>query len=147
MDVSEMNRKFIALYKGMFGDFSAEESSDMSASASSPDGDNMSVIRFDMAEDPAAEFENKKAFIRSKGKRLGPMGELKVFEHPCGFDGSFGAIMNFDLRGVSGGFFFYTAYKGNVVLFIQAYSTTGKGQISDAERDGIIDTAFKTIST
>jgi hypothetical protein len=52
-------------------------------------------------------------------------------------------MLNFDLMGKSGGFFFYTAYKDNVLLFIQAYSTTGQGHISEEERTRIIKAAHK----
>jgi hypothetical protein len=137
---------FISSYEGMFGRFSKDDGvSSRSASASSPDGDNVSIVRFDIPDDIVSEFDNRKAFIESKRKRLGPMGKLQPFDCRCDFEDSFGGILNFKLLGKVGGFFFYTAHKKGVLLFIQAYSTTSKGQIPDAERNNIIESACKTI--
>lgn len=144
----DMIDAFVTSYGGMFGRFSKDDgSSSRSASASSPDGDSVSIVRFDIPDDVVSEFDNRKAFIESKRKRLGPMGELRPFECRCDFEGSFGGILNFDLSGKVGGFFFYTAHKNGALLFIQAYSTAGKGQISEPERDGIIESAWRSLMT
>jgi len=142
----DMIDAFISSYEGMFGRFSKDdETAPMSASASSPDGDNVSVVRFDIPDDVVSEFENRKAFIESKRGRLGPMGKLQPFDCRCDFEDSFGGILNFNLLGKVGGFFFFTAHKNGVLLFIQAYSTAGKGQVPDPERDEIIEAAYRTM--
>jgi len=51
--------------------------------------------------------------------------------------------LNFDLLDQAGGFLFYAAYKDRALMFIQAYSTTGRGQISDSECENIIECACK----
>ncbi|WP_400203585.1 hypothetical protein [Candidatus Methanomassiliicoccus intestinalis] len=146
LNAIDMVEEFITNYEGLFGGFiKDDESSENSASAISHDGDNVNVVQFEISGDVNSEFNNRKAFIESKRKRLGPMGKLQTFEYPCDFTESFGGILNFKLLGKSGGFFFYTAYKNKVLLFIQAYSTNGKGQISDEERNRLIDAACKTI--
>ncbi len=145
-DTHVMISRFVDGYTGMFGKFETDEDpSDISASASSPDGDNVSTIRFDVCDDVSSEFANRKAFIDSKRRRLGPMGKLQSFDHPSGFEESYGGILNFKLLGKSGGFFFYTAHRNDILLFIQAYSTSGRGQIPDEERDAIIDAAFRSM--
>lgn len=85
-------------------------------------------------------------YIDAKRKRLGPMGRLVPFEHQSGFDESYGGILNYNLTGKEGGFFFYTARKGSLLIFIQAYSTT-RGQIPESERDDLIDTVCSAIQT
>lgn len=140
MNAENMIDAFIRSYSGMFGTFVKDEGSDgVSASASSPDGDSTNIVRIEIPENITEEYENRKAFIMSKRKRLGPMGKLVEFSHGGSAEESYGGILNFKLLEKSGGFFFYTARKGNVLIFVQAYSTTGKGQIPDAERDRIID--------
>ena len=133
-------------YEGFFGRFSPEEdSNESSASASSPDGDNTSTICVEFPENLLDEFENRRSYIISKRKRLEPMGKLDEFSHPGDSDDSYGGILNFDLNGKSGGFFFYTARKKDALIFINAYSTSGKGQISDMERDHLIDSILSMI--
>lgn len=138
---------FISSYKGMFGDFAIDDDpSNDCASASSPDGDdNRSMVWFKITDDIDSEFDNRKAFIDAKRKRLGPMGKLKMFHCPSDYEDSYGGILNFKLMGKIGGFFFYTAKKNNVLVFIQAYSTTGKGQISEEEYTKIITTVCDQI--
>lgn len=146
LNAADMVEEFITEYEGLFGEFiKDDESSENSASAISHDGDNLNVVHFEISDDVVSEFNNRKTFIESKRKRLGPMGKLQTFEFSCDFTESFGSMLNFKLLGKSGGFFFYTAYKNKVLLFIQAYSTNGKGQISDEERNKLIDIACKTI--
>lgn len=145
-DAEEMIRTFADRYSGMFGNFTVDEDADPThASASSPDGDNNSIVMFDICDDPAEKFSNRRSFIESKRKRLGPMGKLEQFEHRSDSIDSYGGILNFSLLGKKGGFFFYTAYKDDVLVFIQAYSTSGKGQIPDSERDALIDAALELI--
>ena len=128
MNAENMIDAFIGSYSGMFGTFVKDEGfNDISASASSPDGDSMNIVRIEIPENMTEEYENRKAFIMSKKKRLSPMGKLVEFSHDGSAEESYGGILNFKILGKSGGFFFYTARKGNVLIFIQAYSTTGKG--------------------
>lgn len=139
-----LRNAFLESYEGMFGNFVKEQSSETSFTVFSPDGDNRSIVMIEISENAQEDYENRKAFIESKQERLKPMGELKEFERSDLFAHSYGAMLNFDLRGTEGGFFFFTGYKDDVLLFIQAYSTTGRGTISEKERNNIIETAFKT---
>ena len=145
-DASEIVSRFAEGYDGFFGRFSPEEDSDeSSASASSPDGDNNSIVHVEFPEELSEEFENRKSYIMSKRKRLGPMGKLEEFSHTGDSDDSYGGILNFKLLGKSGGFFFYTARKRDALIFIQAYSTSGKRQIPEEERDRLIDSVLSLI--
>ncbi|WII08951.1 hypothetical protein O8W32_07205 [Methanomassiliicoccales archaeon LGM-DZ1] len=146
-DALLLRDRFLKSYRGPFGPFTADEGSDAGyASASSPDGESTTAVVFEICADPIPEFASKKQFIESKRKRLGPMGKLKEFVTPAGFDESYGGILNYHLLGKTGGFFFYTGRKGDVVIFIQAYHTAGKETISDADRDGLIQAVFDTLA-
>lgn len=145
-DASEILDRFLASYDGRLGRFErADDSGPEAAYASCPDGDSTSMVRIEVCRDILAEFENRKAFIMSKRKRLGPMGKLEEFPCPCGFDDSYGGILNFKLLGKTGGFFFFAGRKGDVLVFMQVYSTSGGGQIADGDRDGIIRSVYETI--
>jgi len=144
INASEMVDTFISTYAGMFGTFVKDaESSSTAASALAPDGANMSVVRFEVVDDVISEFAKRKALIESKQRRLGPMGEMRPLDRQSDCEDSFGRLLNFDLLGQAGGFLFYAAYKDRALMFIQAYSTTGRGQISDSECENIIECACK----
>lgn len=144
---TEMTAAFSKEYgNGFFGIFEVDEEGSDCASVSSPDGDNTSIVWFGMPEDVEGEYANRKAYVDSKRKRLGPMGKLVEFTCESRFDESYGGILNFHLLGKKGGFFFFTARRGDVLLFIQAYSTNGKGQVPDTERERIIDVASRCMN-
>lgn len=145
-DARDMATRFLSTYDGDLGSFSLSEDSDeSSASVSCPDGDNISTIRFEISSNADDDFANRKSFIQSKKKRLGPMGKLEEFDCHCGFDESFGGILNFKLLGKVGGFFFFAGRKDATVVFMQIYSTNAGKQIPEDERDGIIGTVFRSI--
>lgn len=143
-NAEEMVNRFIEGYSGMFGKFKMKDGSDeQSASAVKPEGRNESVVRYDICDDIDGAFAKRKKFIDSKRRRLVPMGKLAQFDTKSIADDSYGGILNYKLMGRTGGFFFYAARKGNVLVFVQAYSTEGEKQISDEERDSIIGCALK----
>ncbi|NLI73397.1 MAG: hypothetical protein GX369_01300 [Euryarchaeota archaeon] len=142
----KMVDSFTSTYVGIFGAFTKDgESSITSASALAPDGDSMSIVRFEIVDNAISDFINRKAFIESKQKRLDSMGKMQPFDYTYYYDESFGRVLNFDLLGKTGGFLFYTAYREEVLVFIQAYSTTGKGQISELECKNIVEAAYNAI--
>lgn len=139
-DAAKAIDAFTRRYDGMFGRFKVDADPEPGfATASSPDRDNTSIVQFSFPEDLVTEFENHRTFIESKRIRLEPMGVLEKFEYSGGFTESLGGILNFDLMGKKGGFLYYTAHVGGMLLFIQAYHTAGGGQIPYEEAEQIVN--------
>ncbi|MEE3478358.1 MAG: hypothetical protein VZQ26_05425, partial [Methanomethylophilus sp.] len=84
-------------------------------------------------------------FIKTKQKRLGPMGNAESFIYPSGFDEHYGVILNYDIHGKKGGFFYYTGRKGCLTVSIQAYHTQAMEAIPESERNALIDAVFSAI--
>jgi len=138
--------RFIRDYYGMFGKFKIDEDSDESyATASSPDGDSTSMVGLEISTNADSDFESKCDFIKTKQKRLGPMGNAESFIYPSGFDEHYGVILNYDIHGKKGGFFYYTGRKGCLTVSIQAYHTQAMEAIPESERNALIDAVFSAI--
>lgn len=141
-DASEIAERFVSRYNGLFGTFSMSEGSGTdSATAVSPDGDRESSVRFEIPDDIKAAFDKRKKFVDSKRRKLIPMGKLVPFETLASADECYGGILNYHLMGRTGGFFFYVARRGGVLITIQAYCTSKEVNIPDDERDRLISIA------
>lgn len=146
-DMKKAAECFVEGYSGIFGRFELGESSDeCCARAIRKEGDNESVVAFEEPEDPNGSFAKRKKYIEGKRLRLRPMGKLEEFVVPGDWDESYGGILNFDLMGKVGGFFFVACRKGTVVVFIQAYSTETGRQILEADRNELIVCAFSSLN-
>jgi len=132
--------EFIARYDGMFGRF--EEDDGM---AISPDGDNESMVTYEVCEDIVDSYTKKVDFIENKRKKVMPMGKMVDFDCPYGFDDYYACILNYNLMGKTGGFLYFTGRKGNVLAFAKAYRTSDQEQITDEGRDEFIRTIYDCI--
>lgn len=132
-----MVKDFVERYEGTFGRFEEDD-----GIAISPDGDNESMVSYEICDDIVSAYAEKKNFIEEKKKKLTPMGKLKEFQCPQPFDEYCACILNFHLMGKKGGFIYFTARKDNILVFSRAYHTTSKEMIPDDGRDAFIQTIF-----
>lgn len=145
-DAKAIMDRFCQSYDGLFGRFEMDPDSDgvnaVSTHAVESRFVSESIVMVSVTDDPASEYAEKEAFIRSKGVKT-PMGTPVPIDDAHGFEDWTGFLNNFSKMGIKGGFIYCVGRCEDTVVCIQAFSV--KKQVSEDDLDRFLSDILAAI--
>ncbi len=139
--------KIMSEYGGAFGRFDADEENDESfATALHPIPGNRhtegSRITVSIEDDIETAYTDSTAYVDEKTKPS-MMGKPVDLALSFGFDAEHGRLNNFSMMGMKGGYLFYTARQGNVLICAELH--VQKRHMADEDVSGLMDIVGRVI--